>query len=45
MLADTLLNKTVTEPARNEVILDFVSVSSGDFAGKVTVVRNLVSVY
>ena len=35
VLADILLNRTVTEPARNEVILDFVSVSSRDIAGKV----------
>lgn len=44
VLADIRLNKTVTEPARNEVILDCVSVSSRDFAGKVIVVSNLVSV-
>lgn len=44
VLADILLNRTVTEPARNEVILDFVSVSSRDIAGKVGVVSNLVSV-
>lgn len=45
MLADILLSKTVTEPARNKVILDIVSVSSRDFAGKVTAVRNLVLEY
>lgn len=44
VLADMLLNRTVTEPARNEVILDFVSVSSRDVAGKASVVCNLVSV-
>lgn len=44
VLADILLKRTATEPARNEVILDFVSVSSRDIAGKVGVVSNLVSV-
>lgn len=44
VLADMLLNRTVTEPARNEVILDFVSVSSKDIAGKASVVHNLLSV-
>lgn len=44
VLADMLLNRTVIEPARNEVILDFVSVSSRDVAGKASVVCNLVSV-
>lgn len=44
VLADMLLNRTVTEPARNEVILDFVSVSSKDIAGKASVVRNLLAV-
>lgn len=44
VLADILLNRTVTEPARNEVILDFALVSSRDIAGKVGVVSNLVSV-
>lgn len=44
VLADMLLNRAVTEPARNEVILDFVSVSSKDIAGKASVVRNLLSV-
>lgn len=44
VLADILLSRTATEPARNEIILDFVSVSSRDIAGKVGVVSNLVSV-
>lgn len=44
VLADILLNRTVTEPARNEVILDFVSVSSKDIAAKVRVLSNLVSI-
>lgn len=44
VLADILLNRTVTEPARNEVILDFVSVSSRDIAGKASVIHNLILV-
>jgi len=44
VLADILLNRTVTELARNEVILDFVSVSSKDITGKADAVSNLVSV-